>query len=267
MYLLFDIGGTKTRFAFSRDGKKFCEPVICGTPQNLNDAKKHWEGEVIKATSGRKIKAATGGVPGTLSKDRSKLFTSPNLRKWEGKNVKSVIEKIIKAPVMLENDADMVGLGEAVYGAGKGYGIVAYITVSTGMGGTRIVRDKIDQFSIGFEPGHQIVEAGNMQTLSMFMAGGQLKKKYGKEATEINDKKVWNKASRYLGIGLNNANVFWSPDVFVLGGSIALKRLDFGLVKASFKKANSIYTTLPKIKKAKLGDLGGLWGALAYLAK
>jgi len=29
MYLLFDIGGTRTRIAFSADGREFGEPEIC----------------------------------------------------------------------------------------------------------------------------------------------------------------------------------------------------------------------------------------------
>ena len=59
----------------------------------------------------------------------------------------------------LANDSDLDGLGEATVGAGKGFNIVAYITVSTGIGGVRIVGGKIDVSTYGFEPGHQIIDA------------------------------------------------------------------------------------------------------------
>jgi glucokinase len=51
------------------------------------------------------------------------------------------------------------GLGEAVFGAGKGREIVVYMTISTGVGGARIVGGKIDASAMGFEPGHQIIDA------------------------------------------------------------------------------------------------------------
>jgi len=62
--------------------------------------------------------------------------------------------------VFIENDASIVGLGEAVSGAGMGEEIVVYITVSTGVGGTRIVSGEIDEHAYGFEPGHELI---NMQ--------------------------------------------------------------------------------------------------------
>ena len=61
----------------------------------------------------------------------------------------------------IANDTAVVGLGEAHRGAGIGYNIVTYITVSTGVGGTRIVDGRIDRRIYGFEPGHQTIDIDN----------------------------------------------------------------------------------------------------------
>ena len=61
----------------------------------------------------------------------------------------------------IANDTAIVGLGEAHAGAGKGSDIVVYITVSTGVGGARIVDGEIDRRAFGFEPGHQIIDIDN----------------------------------------------------------------------------------------------------------
>lgn len=86
--------------------------------------------------------------------------------------------------MFLANDADLVGLGEAVYGAGKGYKVVAYFTVSTGVGGARIVNKRIDKGVFSFEPGWQYVYGQGLNScnrqmydfLEFFVSGTALAK-------------------------------------------------------------------------------------------
>jgi len=68
------------------------------------------------------------------------------------------LEEILEVPVFLRNDTAIVGLGEAHAGAGKGHEIVVYITVSTGVGGVRIIKGEIAKNQFGFEIGHQIID-------------------------------------------------------------------------------------------------------------
>jgi len=146
---------------------------------------------------------------------------------------------------------------------------VVYITISTGIGGSRIVDQKIDANRFGFEPGHQIIdilEDGSTKSLLEYASGSSIKKIYNKEAKDIDDENIWNDLSEKLAYGINNVIVFWSPDVVVLGGSmmnspgISLER-----VKSSLKDTLKIFPEYSEIKKASLGDSCGLFGALAYL--
>ena len=157
MLILLDNGGTKIRIAVSSDGKQIDNHKIIPTPQNYEDALRNIFIEVNKLSSGEKIQGVAAGVRGPMDKEKSILLNPPDLPMWIGKNIKKDLENFFLAPVYLENETALAGLGEATFGAGKGYRIVVYVTVSTGLGGVRIVDGKIDANSMGFEIGHQVI--------------------------------------------------------------------------------------------------------------
>ena len=275
MFLLFDIGGTKTRLAVSRGGKNFDEPKIVATPRDFNAGILLFEKIISELSGGEKIEAAAGGIAGPLDRGKTKLINSPNLSGWIDKPLKETLQKIIKAPLYLENDAAVVGLGEAVNGAGKGEEIVAYITVSTGIGGARIVDGKIDRNIFGFEPGHQIIDptgtlcpmCGLAGHLEGHVSGVALETRYHKKPYEIDDPDVWEAEAKWLAYGLNNTIVHWSPSVVVLGGSMMTKSPGISIERVRYylEHTLSIFSELPRLAKAELGDVGGLYGALQLL--
>lgn len=275
-YILFDIGGTKTRITVSHDGETFEEPRIVDTPKDFDTAIALLQKHAYELTHGEKIDYAAGDVAGVFSRDRAVLLKSPHLPGWNGKNVKYAIETALSTEASLANDAAVVGLGEAVYGGGKGYSIVAYITVSTGVGGVRIVDGKIDASAMGFEPGHQIFDAsgglhkdsvgGLGLDLEGYVSGTAITERYNKKPYEITDKSFWNDMARLLAYGLNNTIVHWSPDIVVLGGSM-MKEIGISVeeVKSHLGGILRIYPELPHIVHSELGDIGGLYGALAFI--
>ena len=138
-----------------------------------------------------------------------------------------MLEEQLKAPVYLENDTATWALGEANAGAGKGKDIVVYMTISTGVGGTRVVHGNLDTSAYGFEIGHQIIDPNGPQCgcggkghLEAFIGGSSVQKQYGKAPQDITDIAVWQKTAEYLAIGLSNISVFWSPNIIILGGSM-----------------------------------------------
>ncbi len=191
MYLLFDIGGTKMRLATSKDGRQLAKTLIVSTPKKFSEGIKLFTNTSLRLTEGKKIKAIAGGIAGVFDQERAKLVASPNLADWVKKPLKKQLETKLKAPVFLENDAALAGLGEAIAGAGKGKKIVAYLTISTGIGGAKIVNGEIDKKAIGFEPGHQIVNASaKFADLEAQISGGALAKRCKKHPAKISDKKI-----------------------------------------------------------------------------
>ena len=160
MFILFDIGGTNMRVAISRDKETFEDPVIIPTPKDFDEGMKAIKDIAHDLARGGTITAIGGGIAGALNRDRTVFVSGPHLQGWNAKPIKKALEDAVGAPAFVENDTAIVGLGEAVSGAGKGHQIVAYVTVSTGVGGARIVNQKIDVSALGFEPGHQIIDAG-----------------------------------------------------------------------------------------------------------
>jgi glucokinase len=269
MNLLFDIGGTNMRFAMSKDGESIEKLVTMSTPSDFDEAIACVSQVVRELRGPNSIHAAAGGVAGILDVGKSWLFYSPNLRGWEKKPLKTSLEQVIEAPCTLENDAALSGLGEAIAGAGKGYKIVAYITVGTGVGGVRVVNEKIDERSVGFEPGHQIIDIdknGDGVELETVVSGAGIKKTTSKNPSEITDLAFWETVSRHLAVGLNNTILHWSPQIIVLGGGmITADIIPFDKVSLHLKKIFTAFPDLPIIHKSTLKDQSALFGAMQLL--
>ena len=270
MYLLFDIGGTNIRIAVSGNGQKIDEFKNITTPPSFEEGISKVKKLIMELSRGEKIEAAAGGIAGALDKDKSMLIASPHIANWVNKPLKLKLEEAIGASVKLENDSLLGGLGEAVYGAGKGINIVAYIALGTGVGGARFVDGEIDENSLEFEPGHQIIDldgnqcnCGGKGHLETYVGGFYLEKKYHKRAEEITDHKVWDEAAKYLAIGLNNTIVHWSPDIVILGGSVANK-IPLDATQRYLSQFLTIFPTKPTLVKAQL-DYPGLYGALELI--
>ena len=275
MYILFNVGGTKIRLAVSRSDKTVYERSIriFHTPIRFKDGMNVFK--KYRDTLGeKKIKKVVGGIPGVFNKEKSKLISSPNMHGWVGKPLGRELTKIFKAPVFLDNDTIMEGMGEASFGAGKGKKIVVYMTIGTGVGGAKIINGLPDENKLGFEPGHQIVvlggdecSCGGLGHVESYVSGRALKKRYGKTGSLL-DKKQVNEVMKILAAGLNNITVMWSPDVIILGGGL----IDDGIfslpkLRARVKKLVKVFDRMPPLRKSALGEKNGLYGALAYANK
>lgn len=264
------------RVAISRNGETFGEPKIVATPKDFDAGMRTLHELAQELSGGEKATAVSGGIAGTLSRDRTTFLNGQHLGGWNGKPIKKALENLFDAPAFVENDTAIVGLGEAVAGAGKGYSIVVYMTVSTGVGGTRIVDGRIDVSAMGFEPGHQIFDAGGALhetsvggrgiDLEGYISGTAITERYGKKPKEITDPVFWDEMARLLAYGLNNTIVHWSPDIVVIGGSMMNKiGIPIDRVRAHLKGILHIYPELPIIEHSALGEIGGLHGALHFV--
>lgn len=267
MYLLFEAGGTRTRIGFSPDGVEIENTQIVDTAQDFGEFLSLLKEQANKLGD---IKGVCGGMAVVFNKDITTPITSAHLPKWVGVPVKEELEKALHKPIYLENDTALGALGEAVKGAGAQFQIIAFITVGTGIGGARIVDRKIDRKIYGFEPGHQIIvpdgdscTCGGRGHWEAYVGGWYLEKKYKQKGENIKDPNIWDQVARYLAIGLYNTNVYWSPDVIILGGSVS-SSIPLEKVKKYLQEFSTIYPEI-SIHRASLGDQAGLYGALGYL--
>ena len=270
--LLFDIGGTRTRLALSRDGETIGEVQNFGTAQEFPDQLQALGNAALKLIGDSVVGKVSGGLPGVLNRNKSVLLTSPHLPRWVGVDIKESFRKLFGGEVELENDAALAALGEARRGAGKGYRIVAYIGVGTGVGGARVVGGKIDERFAGFEPGHQIIdadgtlhpEAAEPTRLEGLISGSAFERRFGIHPRDVTDTAVWDETAKLLAAGLHNTIVHWSPETVVLGGSMfKTPGISVDRVRDYLKGYLAIHPELPELKRAELGEEGALYGALA----
>lgn len=269
MFFLFDVGGTKIRMVGADDNGFVGDPVIVATPKDFEEGIRLLVETCRVFCNGKKLTGIVGGLAGTLNRSRHRLVSGSNIGPWVvDKSIQGLLGEALDTWVHLENDAALAGLGEAVSGVGKDYEIVGYITVSTGVGGARITNKTIDRCVWGFEPGFQIVDfdkslcSGCTKAyLGAHISGRGIEDHYGRKAEEIIDPAIWEDIAKYLGIGLTNTILHWSPDIIVLGGSV-MQSISIERVRELVKEFLHVYPEIPLIERAQLGDIGGLYGAL-----
>jgi glucokinase len=259
-YILFDIGGTKTRVARTDDRVTFKTPTIFETPQNFEEWLQKAKEVVYGITEDATIAGVLVGIPGTLKEDKITINKTPHLKEWQSIPIKTKLEDVFNATVVIENDTALVGLGEAVYGAGKGHSIVAYLTISTGVNGVRIVDRKIDRNMYGFEIGHTVI--GVDKTVEYYISGGVLEERYGKPSHEVRDISLWQEVNHYAGVFGANTVMYWSPSIVVYGGPV-MNDLHIQTIEMEAKKLLTMYDKHPLFVRGILKDLGGIYGALA----
>jgi len=262
MKAVFDIGGTFLRVARALPGG-VSEARVEATPQDPEAGVKLLASLLQEIAQDETLEAVAGGVAGTV-KDGTVLI-SPNLPGWNGFPFGERLSVLLHSTVFIENDADSAALGEALYGAGKGMDIVAYLGVGTGVGGGRVVRGAIDAHAFSFEPGHQILDTKEKRTLEELVSGGALERLHGMKPGSL-PRSVYEELEPTLAIGIYNTIAHWSPDAMVVGGSLINDRNGFRIevVAAALKELPRRFPLSPVIPGA-LPGVAGLYGARALL--
>jgi len=144
-----DIGGTNTKGGLvSRDGSIVADKTI---PTGAFKPADYTLGQVvaliealIRAADGLGLVTGVGiGAAGQVDFDEGMYVEGPNVPNWKSIRVASEIEKIIKKPVVLDNDAHLAALGEYTYGAGRGVSNMLMVTIGTGVGGGLILNGQL----------------------------------------------------------------------------------------------------------------------------
>ncbi|MGH9339280.1 MAG: ROK family protein [Acidobacteriota bacterium] len=197
------------------------------------------------------IQAVGFGFGGIVRRLDSRPFICFHELGWDEVDGLSYLQSAFQAPVFIENDCNLAGLGEAHFGAGKKTGSVFYATLGTGIGGAIIINGRLLQTGgLGeAEIGHLVVEetgpscpCGNRGCLETLCSGPGLTRlaqeitgeaidapvlmenyrNHDKTATEVVET-----AARYLGRAFGSVINLLQPDVIVLGGGVMKSNMLF----------------------------------------
>jgi glucokinase len=225
---------------------------------------------------------------------------TPNIKEWVNFPLAPKLSERFGVPVHLDNDANMAGLAEWQYGAGKGHHNLIYLTISTGIGGGVISQDQLLQgfHGMGAELGHMTVLAdgpvcgcgqrGHIEAISSGTAIARYVNEQihaGQKSTLLSSPNLstvqiadaalkgdtlaisaFERAGYYLGIAVANYLAIFDPSILVFGGGVSqVGDLLFKPFEASLRQHvfHPHYLDDLVITKAALGDDAGLLGALA----
>lgn len=267
-FLVIDVGGTKTRIAASRDLEKLEETTILDTPQDYTKALDVFMAAAQHACGKMRPAGVAVGLPALLSPDRSTIVDATNLKAWEGKPVAEDLKGRFGIPVCIENDTAMVGLGEAMYGAGRGASNLMYLTISTGVNAAHIVDGRISHENHGVSTGRQYVSMGDeLLPWETLISGTAIHKKYGKHPKDLGkENPLWEKLARITAFGVHNTILHWMPERVVLGGSMFNEvGIPVERVRYHLEQIRTGYPHVSDVVHSSLGSFGGLWGGLARL--
>ena len=221
-------------------------------------------------------------TPGAIE-PKTGLLKNSNTVCLIGQPIQKDMEKELKIPVLMENDANCFALAEATIGAAKKYNVVFGVILGTGCGGGISIHKNIHRGAnrIAGEWGHHTLYpdgrdcyCGNKGCTESYISGTALEKEWQEisgtfaRVTDVIDNKLYEshpewRSNFILNFGRAMANVIdiLDPDAIVLGGG--LSKIDFlytdGKESAYSETFSEIVST--PILKNKLGDSGGVFGA------
>ncbi|MCS7225184.1 MAG: ROK family protein [Armatimonadetes bacterium] len=228
----------------------------------------------IKKLNVDRVRRIGVGSPGPLDWKKRLVYDTPNLP-WRKVNF-GLLEEMSGWSVLLDNDANVAGLGEATMGRGRGKRFIAGFTLGTGIGHFQVKDGRIYHGRLDVEAGHQILDpqgpkcnCGQRGCLEAFVSAVAIERRYGKPPHLLNDPKAWKEIAYRLAQGLVNVAVHTSPDVLILtGGMLARGRLLFDPLRRYYEAMLKVYPPAyrPPVLAAQLGDKAGVVGAIV-LAK
>lgn len=164
--------------------------------------------------------AAGVGIPVTdFNRDHQRALSFGNLP-WRNVDVQADVERILHCPVVVENDAKLGALSEALL-LKDHYKHVLYVTIGTGIGVGLVIDGAID-INIGDAGGRllRIEHRGQLVPWETVVSGKAIVKRYGKPAHDITDAATWNTIARELALGLVELMAITEPDIIIFGGSV-----------------------------------------------
>jgi glucokinase len=276
MTLAIDIGGTKFSMALF-DDDRIRERVTRPTDRQGGPAWMMAQIAEIAAGWSRKTKFDRCGVGfgGPVDFASQTVTLSTHVGGWSDFPLIERLRELTGAPVIMDNDANVGGLGEAQFGAGTGYRPLFYMTLSTGIGGGIITDEGVLRGADSYagEIGHLTIRPGGPECLcgshgclERMCCGLWLERDWGRSAKELMDDPAF--VSRYvvdLSLGLKACIMLLNPARIVIGGGIS-KAGDklFGPLREELRRQITSWSRARiDVAPAALGDDSVLYGALA----
>ncbi len=297
-----DLGGTFIKFALVAESGEilYTSKLSIGPASSRDDIletiRQAIELTIENATSiGVSVSGIGIGSPG-LCCDGIVVGGADNLNGWADVHLTEIFSKAFNLPVLIDNDANVMGLGEAVFGAARDCTDVIFLTVGTGIGGAIIADGKLygGYKNRGTELGHLTIDhkgiacnCGGRGCLEAYASTVALLRQYA-EATGLNETEIdgfflvqkfregeeaaikcMEEHTDYLGHGIAGFINTFAPQKVVIGGGIS----EAGQFYIDMIKKSAMSYAMPDcasntdVVGATLGNRAGCLGAASLIFK
>jgi glucokinase len=295
LFVGIEIGGTKLQIVSGNaDGRVLSSHRFEVMSKEGAAGIQHRIEAIIKEHFIGRVTAIGIGFGGPVNRITGQIATSFQVEGWSGFPITDWLEAIADCPVRVDNDANVAALGEATFGAGKGFSPVLYITLGSGMGAGLVINDKIyhgllpGELEIGhlrMDKAGTILEdrcsgwavdrkirevvskhpKGILSELACDVQKGEAK--FLKAAMDTNDPmalRIFDETMDDLAFGLSHAIHLLHPEMIVIGGGLSLigEQLTYGVAEKlpaylmkAFIPAPIITLSLLKEQAVPLGSL------------
>src|SRR5947209_5841741 len=176
MFLGIEIGGTKLQLGLGRGdgelrglwrgtvdvaagGDGIRRQIVAAVPELLASANVKRE----------ELKGVGVGFGGPVDDATRSVIKSHQIAGWDGFPLADWLGDALGLPAVLGNDADVAGLAEALFGAGKGRSPILYMTIGSGIGGGLNLNGEIHRGT-----GRGAAEIGHLKVRDPRTADGRL---------------------------------------------------------------------------------------------
>lgn len=145
MNLGIEIGGTKLQLVLGTAGGVIAErrSLAVDPARGAAGIRQQIEQALPELLRGRRVTRAGVGFGGPVDWKTGKICRSHQIEGWSEFDLGGWLGRLIGAPAVVDNDANVAALGEALRGAGVGFNPVFYVTLGSGVGGGMVVDGKI----------------------------------------------------------------------------------------------------------------------------
>ncbi|WP_429842162.1 ROK family protein [Brevibacillus sp. FIR094] len=265
----------RKRLAQPANGETVIEDLAAGLDRLLNES----------GIPRERLLGMGVGLQGVTQRGSGTVSFSPSTG-WMGSPIQQTIEARLGLPVIIDNDVNMMTLGEYVRGAGVGHTNVVYMYVGTGIGagiildgqfyrGSREAAGEIGFMMIGpvhnrpngasgvFEthysiPGIQEQAKGFLSDLQEGSSVIEELIRHAKQNAEA--KELLADVYRHWAYGMANIISILNPEILILSGEMV--HVDGEGVKQIHEWLREWVPEVPNLEKASLGERAGLIGAV-----
>ncbi|HTD88432.1 MAG TPA: ROK family protein [Candidatus Binatia bacterium] len=300
-FLGIEIGGSKLQLFLGDESAKVLERIkLPVDPESGGEGIRAQISEALpKLSKYSEVAGLAVGFGGPVDRLTGRIARSHQIEGWSDFPLQTWLHDLSAKPVLVDNDANMAALGEALHGAGKGADPVFYVTLGSGVGGGLVVNGEIYH---GAAPGESeighlrldqsgtIVEdrcsgwAVDRKTRELVKSGRPSllidligKATHGEarflakalEAKDAEAERILGETAGDLAFALSHVTQLFHPQVIVIGGGLSLlgEPLRAAVASALPRHIMTVFGQGPTVRLAGLGEDSVPVGCLAAAAK